>query len=164
MFVQTEDELLGDDWLDSFATEILDTKYDKTDVKDVVKQQTHLSASKQKDLLELLENHSKVFSGKLGSYPHKQFHIDVDPDAKPVHARAYPVPRIHLETFRKEPEHLISIGVLETHGVSKWASPSFIIPKKDGRVRWISDLRQLNEVIRQLNKVIKRKQYPLYLS
>jgi len=37
MFVQTEDELLGDDWLDSFATEILDAKYDKTDVKDVVK-------------------------------------------------------------------------------------------------------------------------------
>jgi len=140
MFVKTEDELLGDDWLDSFATEILDAKYDKTDVKDVVKQQTHLSASKQKDLLELLEKHSKLFSGKLGSYPHKQFHIYVDPDAKPVHARAYPVPRIHLETFRKELEHLISLGVLEPQGVSKWASPSFIIPKKDGRVRWISNL------------------------
>ena len=133
MFIQTEDELLGDDWLDSFATEILDAKYNKTDVKDVVKQQTHVSANSQKDLLELLEKHSKLFSGKLGSYPHKQFHIDVDPDTKPVHAHAYPVPRIHLETFRKEPEHLISIGVLEPHGVSKWASPSFIIPKKDAK-------------------------------
>jgi len=48
MFVQTEDELLGDDWLDNFATDILDAKYDKTGIKDVVKQQTHLSASKQK--------------------------------------------------------------------------------------------------------------------
>ena len=26
MYVQTEDELLGEDWLDSFATEILDAK------------------------------------------------------------------------------------------------------------------------------------------
>ena len=79
----------------------------------------------------MLEKHSKLFCGKLGSYPHKQFHIDVDPDAKPVHARAYPVPHIHLETFRKELDHLISLGVLEPQGVSEWSSPS---------VRWSSDL------------------------
>ena len=37
----------------------------------------------------MLEKYSKLFSGKLDSYPHKQFHIDVDHDAKPVHACAY---------------------------------------------------------------------------
>ena len=53
MHVQTEDELLGEDWLDNYATEILDAKYNKTDVNDVVKQQSHLTATQKKDLLEL---------------------------------------------------------------------------------------------------------------
>ncbi len=84
----------------------------------------------------------------------QKVHIDIDPNAKPIHSWPYPVPRIHLKTFKKELDHLIRIGVLASQQESEWASPSFILPKKDGRVRWISGLRQLN-------KVIRRKQYPL---
>ena len=54
MHVQTEDKFLGEDWLDNYATEILDAKYNKTDVNDVVKQQSHLTSAQKKDLLELL--------------------------------------------------------------------------------------------------------------
>jgi hypothetical protein len=153
-FIQHEDELLGQDWLQLYATEILDAKYKWTDVRDVVETQRHLTAHQKCDLLDVLKRHQKLFDGSLGVYPHKKVHIEIEPDAKPVHARPYPVPRIHLSTFKRELDHLVTLGVLVPQQESEWASPSFIIPKKDGKVRWISDLRQLN-------KVIKRKQYPI---
>jgi hypothetical protein len=97
-----------------------------------------------------------VFDGTLGVYPHKQVHIDIDPNAKPVHSRPYPVPQIHLKTFKTELDHLVRIGVLAPQQESEWALPLFISTKKDGRVRWINYLWQLN-------KVIRHKQYPLLI-
>ena len=82
------------------------------------------------------------------------FHIDLVPGAIAKHARPYPVPMINLNAFTKELLHLVKIGLLLLQGASEWASPTFIDPKQDGRVRWVSDLRELN-------KVVKRKQYPL---
>ncbi len=94
-----------------------------------------------------------MFNRTLGVYPHEKVHIDIDPNAKPVHSRPYPVPWIHLKTFKKELDHLVRISVLAAQQESEWTSPSFIIFKNGGRVCWISNLRQLN-------KVIRCKQYP----
>ena len=39
LYVQIEDELFGEDWLDSYATTILDAKYEKADILEVVNNQ-----------------------------------------------------------------------------------------------------------------------------
>jgi hypothetical protein len=49
--IQVEDEIFGEDWLECFATEILDAKYEKTDVAEVMKGLTHLNAHQKADLL-----------------------------------------------------------------------------------------------------------------
>jgi hypothetical protein len=54
----------------------------------------------------------------------------------------------------KEIECLVAIGVFKWQPLSKWVSPSFIIPKKDQTVHTIS-------VLRELNKCIVRKPYPI---
>ena len=154
--MQEEHEFFGMDWYDPHchATEILDAKYEKVLVDDVIDQLTHLNAQQKSDIRQVLNEHTKLFDGTLGVYPHRTFHIDLVPGAVPKHSRPYPIPVIHLQAFKKELLHLVEIGVLSPQGASEWASPTFITPKKDGRVRWVSDLRELN-------KVVRRKQYPL---
>ncbi len=90
--IQVEDKIFTEDWLEGFATEILDAKYDKTDVAEVVKGLTHLNAHQKADFLQVLQENNKMFNETLGVYPHKKVHIDIDPNAKPVHSRPYPVP------------------------------------------------------------------------
>jgi hypothetical protein len=63
-----------------------------------------------------------MFDGTLGVYPHKKIQIDIDPNAKPVHSRPYPVPQIYLKTFKPELNHLVRIGVLALQQESEWAS------------------------------------------
>jgi hypothetical protein len=54
----------------------------------------------------------------------------------------------------KEIDCLVAIEVLKWQPSSKWASLSFIIPKKDQTVHTISDFRELN-------KRIVKKPYPI---
>ncbi len=49
--IQVKDELFGKDWLKCFATKILDAKYEKTDVAEVVKGLAHLNVHQKLDLL-----------------------------------------------------------------------------------------------------------------
>ncbi len=80
--IQVEDELFGEDWLKCFATKILDAKYERTDVVEVMKGLTHLNAHQKADLLWVLQENDKMFDGTLGVYPHKKECIDIDPNAK----------------------------------------------------------------------------------
>ena len=57
-------------------------------------------------------------------------------------------------TLKKEVNRLIKIGVLKKINNSQSAAPTFIIPKINGTVRFISYLRELN-------KTIKTKPYPI---
>jgi hypothetical protein len=70
--IQVKDKLFHEDWLECFATEILDAKYERTDVVEVVKGLTHLKAHQKADLLQVLQENDKMFDGFLGVYPHKK--------------------------------------------------------------------------------------------
>jgi hypothetical protein len=104
----------------------------------VADQRSHLTESQRADLATLLAKFPQLFSGMLGLYPHRKVHLNVDLDAKPVYTRPYSVAHNHRELFRQELDRLVGEGVVDPCGATDWASPTFITPKKDGRVRWVS--------------------------
>ena len=59
--------------------------------------------------------------------------------AKPCHGRAFPIPRrVYKVMIMKEIKRLCELGVLVWQPSSKWAAPSFIQPKKNKTVRFLS--------------------------
>jgi hypothetical protein len=139
---------------ENFVVNIKESKYKKVNIKDVAEKQTHLTKEQCTDLFTIFLKRTNLFSGKLGKYPHKKMDLELLPDVKSIHCQPYPIPQNHLGVFHKELEHLCDLGILSCFGATEWASPTFIIPKKDGRVCWVSDFCELN-------KVIRHKKYPL---
>ena len=133
---------------------ILDAKYEKADLTEVVANCKHLSEKEQKQLLSLLTKYEDLFDGTLGKWSGEEHQIQLKEGVEPYHAKGFPIPKCHEATLKLEIERLEKLGVIRKVNNSEWAAPTFIIPKKDGTVRFLSDFRELN-------KRIRRKPFPL---
>jgi hypothetical protein len=60
-------------------------------------------------------------------------------------AKLFQFQKINKDTIIKEVERLCELGVLERQPASEWASPSFIIPKKDRAVCLLSEFQVVNK-------------------
>ena len=149
---------IEEQWNETFAQQILDSKYEKQDLFQVPQNQIHLPMKQRQALHTLLEKYSDLFQGQLGEWPKMEVTVELTKDAVPFHCgRPIRIPHIHFETLKKEAQRLVDIGVLKVVDGTKagpWCAPSFIVPKKDGRVRFITDYCELN-------KSIRRKPWPM---
>ncbi len=102
----------------------------------------------------MLLDYELLFDGTLGDWNRPPVSVVMKEGAKPYHCRPYPIPQIHKTTLMKAINRLESIGVLKRQSSLQWASPTFIIPKKDIKVRTITNFRELN-------KRIVRRPYPI---
>ena len=118
---------------------ILDAKYEAADLREIADSADHLEEDDREQLHSLLNKYASLFDGTLGNWTDTTYDIELKPDAQPYHARAFPIPRVHTETLKYEVDRLCEIGVLKKVNRSEWAAPTFIIPKKDGSVCFISD-------------------------
>ena len=90
---------------------ILDANYQSANLKQVIAGAKHLSQPEKDKLHKLLLKYESIFDRNPRGWeteplPHSQQH--------------YPVPKLHRETFRKELERLVKLGVLEKLQSSEW--------------------------------------------
>ena len=86
-----------------------------------------------------------MFDGTLGNYTCSEYKIELLERAKRYHTLPFPIHKIHKDILKTEVNRFINIGVLKRKNNFKWSAPTFIIPKKNRTVRFISDFRELNQ-------------------
>ena len=132
---------------DNNKAEILNANYEKTNLE-VTNDQKHLNEERRKKLGNILSQCKKLFNGKLGKYTKRKIHLELKPDAKPIHCKPYPVTQEHMGLFLDELQNLCDDGVLEKIGAMEHAYPTLIIAKKYGGVQWVSDFCKLNQQLK----------------
>jgi hypothetical protein len=118
--------------------EILDAKYEKGKSQGNYRRRLPqpLSATEKDKLLKLLQEFEELFDGTLGDWDCNPVSLQIKEGVQPYHSRPFPIPKKHVETLKMEIQRLCDLGVLKWQDDSKWASPTFIIPKKDNIV-WV---------------------------
>ena len=74
--------------------QILDAEYKTIDLKSLIINFNYLK-DKLNSLLELLQKYEKMFDGTIGKYAGSDYTIELKVDAKPNHAKPFPIPIIH---------------------------------------------------------------------
>jgi hypothetical protein len=133
----------------SFSETLKPSDYDvKTTAMDIAAQQTHLPPEHHTALAATLAKHNKMFNCILGKYPDGTVKLQVlVPGVSPIHCKPFGVPHRNLKQLKHEIDMLVMLDVIEPILISEWAFPSFLVPKKDGTARFVSDFRKLNEIL-----------------
>lgn len=106
---------------------------------------------------KVLEKHSKVFDGELGSMKDIMVKLTLKPGSTPKCLKARSVPYAIKPKVEAELDRLVKSGVLEQVRTSDWATPIVPVMKKDGSLRLCGDFKVT------LNPVLTAEQYPLPL-
>ena len=135
---------------------ILAVKYEPVQLTKVINEQDHSTIPERLALEKVLKAHIEIFQGLRGNWKGKPVHLDFIPDAKPHSSRPFPIPQAYKKLVKEEVKRLVEIGLLTKVEASEWSFPSFAIPKKNNTIRFVTDFRVLNSLLR-------RKPYPLPL-
>jgi hypothetical protein len=92
-----------------------------------------------------LKNHDIFSTSKsdLGRANNFEHNIRLK-SSEPIYRKQFRIPEAHQETLNQHIDEWVKMGIIEPC-FSRFNSPIFIVPKKDGSVRFVLDYRALND-------------------
>ena len=108
-----------------------------------------LSVEQKYELLNLLFNYKSVFARSLEEikqYPHYELELDLLSNRK-VFRRQFRLHPDDAETAQKQINEMYRSGVIETAQTADYNSPIFLVGKRDGSKRLVTDLCGINELV-----------------
>ena len=111
---------------------------------------THLSAEQQQQVDKLLIRFASTFSGPDGQlgYTDLVTHSIDTQGATPIRCRYRPPGHAMWKVVDENLDKMLEMGVIEPT-VSPWCSPTVLVRKKGGSIRFCVDLRRVNAVTRK---------------
>jgi hypothetical protein len=88
-----------------------------------------------------------LFDSTLCDWKTKPVSFQLKEGASLYQGQAFPVPKKHKENLIKEVNRLVKLGVLEGPPALEWASPLFIIPKKNKTVSFLSNFGEVSKML-----------------
>ena len=104
---------------------------------------SHLPLAQRKELAEVITQYREVFPDVPSKTNLIEHDVDVG-DSAPIKQHPYRVSPMKKELLDKEVQYMLENDIIE-ESQSNWSSPCILVPKHDGRFRFCTDFRKVND-------------------
>ena len=104
---------------------------------------SHLPSVQRKELAEVITQYREVFPDVPSKTTLIEHDVDVG-DSAPIKQHPYRVSPMKKELLDKEVQYMLKNDIIE-ESQSNWSSPCILVPKHDGRFRFCTDFRKVND-------------------
>ena len=104
---------------------------------------SHLPSVQRKELAEVISQNREVFPDVPSKTNLIEHDVDVG-DSAPIKQHPYRVSPMKKELLDKEVQYMLKNDIIE-ESQSNWSSPCILVPKHDGRLRFCTDFRKVND-------------------
>ena len=105
-----------------------------------------LSVKQKKQLRDLIQQYESIFPDVPNRTNAPVHDIDVG-DSEPIKQHPYRVGPVKIKQMKEEIDYILAHDIIKLSN-SEWSSPCVLVPKADGSIRFCTDYRKVNAILK----------------